>query len=336
MAGVFVPQQQKRDTLGDVVKGLQLASTAFGIYKDYSGLENQKKQMDLMEQQKNAELEKINRENLAKTQESQGILDVPGVAKKFQEGWRPLAEGETNPAAVKFQVPGEGGQVETKLFVPPMSEGEKFAAVEGGKKTDKAREEHDKAMKWSLDLRDRYEKDQTTQMTHQRLTTFAGIESAALNQNPTAASDMSLMFQFMKMMDPGSTVREGEYAKAQDTTTVPQRIVNKYNQMVVNGEALDPTQRANFYTEAKNLLAAQLKEQQKIDNRYKDDTKKYGIHDSSMVVDPTFEAALSEIEKGRGKSMSKNKTPRSISFPGEDKANASDTFDPDLYLKRQM
>ena len=38
---------------------------------------------------------------------------------------------------------------------------------------------------------------------------------------PDAAGDMALIFSYMKMLDPNSTVREGEYATAQDAGSIP-------------------------------------------------------------------------------------------------------------------
>ena len=47
--------------------------------------------------------------------------------------------------------------------------------------------------------------------------------------NPAAvspASDMSLVFGFMKMLDPSSVVRETEYATAKNATGVPDQVRN--------------------------------------------------------------------------------------------------------------
>lgn len=54
----------------------------------------------------------------------------------------------------------------------------------------------------------------------------------------------------MKMLDPGSTVREGEFATAQNAAGVPTQIVNQYNK-AKSGERLAPEQRADFLNQAK-------------------------------------------------------------------------------------
>jgi hypothetical protein len=74
----------------------------------------------------------------------------------------------------------------------------------------------------------------------------------AAGKDPSAAGDLSLIFAYMKMLDPGSVVREGEFATAQNTAGVPDRIRNVYNKLI-NGERLTPGQRADFTKQAQAI-----------------------------------------------------------------------------------
>lgn len=65
----------------------------------------------------------------------------------------------------------------------------------------------------------------------------------------SAAGDMSLVFAYMKMLDPGSTVREGEFAMAENARGVPETIQNMYNK-ILKGERLTPEQRKSFMDQA--------------------------------------------------------------------------------------
>ena len=67
-----------------------------------------------------------------------------------------------------------------------------------------------------------------------------------------AAADLALIFNFMKMQDPGSTINTGEFANAQNAAGVPDRIRNLYNNLVT-GARLNPTQRKSFRGQAENL-----------------------------------------------------------------------------------
>jgi hypothetical protein len=70
-----------------------------------------------------------------------------------------------------------------------------------------------------------------------------------------AAADLALIFNFMKMQDPGSTINTGEFANAQNAAGVPDRIRNLYNNLVT-GARLNPTQRNSFRGQAENLYKA--------------------------------------------------------------------------------
>lgn len=75
-------------------------------------------------------------------------------------------------------------------------------------------------------------------------------------KDPSAAGDLALIFNYMKILDPGSVVREGEFATAQNAAGIPDRIRAQYNQ-VLNGQRLAETQRQDFLNQAKNVTRSQ-------------------------------------------------------------------------------
>jgi hypothetical protein len=79
---------------------------------------------------------------------------------------------------------------------------------------------------------------------------YGRIVAAATDPSP--AGDMALIFNYMKLLDPGSTVREGEFATAQSATGVPGQIINLYNQ-VLSGTRLNDDQRTDFVGRAESL-----------------------------------------------------------------------------------
>lgn len=98
---------------------------------------------------------------------------------------------------------------------------------------------------------------------------------------PTAAGDVSLIFAYMKMLDPGSTVREGEFANAEQTAGIPDRIVQQYNK-ALKGDRLGEKQRAEFKSAAKDVLDQSTEVQGQIDKIYTDLARRYGI-DASLL-----------------------------------------------------
>jgi hypothetical protein len=83
---------------------------------------------------------------------------------------------------------------------------------------------------------------------------YKKIETAA--KNPSAAGDISLIFGYMKLLDPTSVVREGEFATAQNAGSVPDRIFALYNK-ALTGETLKSNIREDFVSQAKNLVRSQ-------------------------------------------------------------------------------
>ncbi|SMR76410.1 MULTISPECIES: lytic transglycosylase domain-containing protein [Stenotrophomonas] len=79
---------------------------------------------------------------------------------------------------------------------------------------------------------------------------YRQIEQAATN--PSAQNDLALIFSYMRMLDPASVVREGEFATAQNAAGVPDQIRNAYNK-AINGERLNPEQRTGFVSSARGL-----------------------------------------------------------------------------------
>lgn len=99
--------------------------------------------------------------------------------------------------------------------------------------------------------------------------------------SPNEAGDLSLVFGYMKMLDPTSTVREGEQAQVRNAAGVPDRIKNQYNKLM-SGEILTKDQRIIFKAEAEKLLqAAQIKEK-KVRAGMEEIVKNYGLNPENV------------------------------------------------------
>lgn len=80
----------------------------------------------------------------------------------------------------------------------------------------------------------------------------------SVGSQATPAGDLSLIFGIMKMNDPTSTVRESEYATAENAGAAFDRWGNTYNR-VLSGEKLTVKQRADFLNTAEGLHKGQRK-----------------------------------------------------------------------------
>jgi len=120
------------------------------------------------------------------------------------------------------------------------------------------------------------------QTANQRLVASAYNRVSA--SEDTAVGDLSLIFGYMKMLDPGSVVREGEFATAQNAAGVPDRIVNVYNR-VVNGERLTADQRKSFVGQAQKLNAAAQGEVNRVKSEISNVARSYGLRPERIFGD---------------------------------------------------
>ncbi len=88
----------------------------------------------------------------------------------------------------------------------------------------------------------------------------------------------------MKTQDPGSTVREGEFATAQNAAGVPEKIRNTYER-VLNGDRLSPKQREEFLRLGQKNYDIGLKQQQKTADGYRKKAARFGLNPDNVISD---------------------------------------------------
>lgn len=116
----------------------------------------------------------------------------------------------------------------------------------------------------------------------QQASAFGRIQESA--RDPSAAGDMSLMFGYMKLLDPQSTVREGEQAQAQQATGIPGRVLNAYNQ-AVSGIRLNDEQRADFLDRANRLYKSAESGFMSVYNQYSNLAKRRKLPLEDSLID---------------------------------------------------
>tara|TARA_R110002167_G_scaffold183182_3_gene383613 strand:+ start:143 stop:1228 length:1086 start_codon:yes stop_codon:yes gene_type:complete len=104
-----------------------------------------------------------------------------------------------------------------------------------------------------------------------------------LSNDPTPAGDISLIFQYMKMLDPRSTVREGEFATVQNAGSIPEKLWARYNS-AKDGTKLTDSMRADFMQQAKNLYATALDNQSYVEEEFNSFAQAYGFDPKRIVT----------------------------------------------------
>jgi hypothetical protein len=105
------------------------------------------------------------------------------------------------------------------------------------------------------------------------------------------SDDIALIFSFMKTLDPGSTVREGEFATAANAGGIPDRIVATYNKALKGEFLADDEQRNNFINTAKKSYFGLITEAKSVADRYRSMAKDRGIPENLVVPSNTFQQA---------------------------------------------
>jgi hypothetical protein len=100
----------------------------------------------------------------------------------------------------------------------------------------------------------------------------------------TPAGQLSLVYQYMKMLDPGSTVMQGEQASAANARGVPEATRNLYNQIVL-GKPLSAAQVADFTNQADRLYARSLEDYDQARTTYEGLAGMYGFDPERTVPD---------------------------------------------------
>lgn len=121
-----------------------------------------------------------------------------------------------------------------------------------------------------------------------------GRIQASVN-NPSPAGDLALVFNFMKVLDPGSTVREGEFdnaasakaelARAEEDGTIVPNFIKSAVDRLTKGTILLPEQRKDFYGRAQALYTDAKNQYSLLQDRYKNLSQAYELDPSRVIVD---------------------------------------------------
>jgi hypothetical protein len=144
----------------------------------------------------------------------------------------------------------------------------------------------------SKDLRTEYNK-RTGDLTESRINYDKMLESAKIQ---AGLGDVALITAFMKMLDPGSTVRDSEFATARDTAGLRASLEN-YLEKVKTGEFLSDSQRKVFTDLAGKYLEAAEKDGAKTRKSMEGIVDRLGLNPADVFVDVVEEAEAAAFPK---------------------------------------
>ncbi len=187
-----------------------------------------------------------------------------------------LPTGRTVGGKPEFQSYAVVGQNEdgTPKLVPQGKAAVKGSLVDvnvkGDQKTfeneQKMKDDFIKESKTFVDVRDGYTR----------------MKSALEQKDITAASTLAGATSFMKLLDPGSVVRESALGMAMAAPGAIDRALNCIN-VLRKGTVLTESQRKDFLAIGEQLYKAASANQDSLESRYREDAKQYGLNPDRIV-----------------------------------------------------
>lgn len=114
-------------------------------------------------------------------------------------------------------------------------------------------------------------------------------------ESPSAAGDLSMIFNYMKMLDPGSVVRESEFATAAQSGSYGARIQGMV-QKALTGERLADSVRADFIDRANKLYKAALDGHVQLENEYGILADRASVNRKDIL--PNYRAGKANVKVG--------------------------------------
>lgn len=105
--------------------------------------------------------------------------------------------------------------------------------------------------------------------------------------NPSPAGDLSLIFAYMKMLDPQSVVRESEFRVAETARPLLERAGISWDRIgsVWEGKRLTNSQRNDFLNRANRLYEQQSESQNRLTSEFRRVASSQGVDPEKVIVD---------------------------------------------------
>lgn len=229
-------------------------------------------------------------ENMPRFQKQQ-LVEVadPNEPLRTQKQW--MRPGETSGV-----VAGVGAMPE--ILDPRVQEAKRSIAAAGRsvQSTNVFNNTKDD-FKNERDLRNDFAGLPTTKAFNETQSAYDQIKVAIKKESP--AGDLAAATKIMKILDPGSVVRESELGMAMAATGAMDRVSN-YADMVIKGTKLTPSQRKDFGELSSQLYGAAADRYNKSADEYQGVAKDYNLNSDRVAKKAQTEAQQrTVVRRGR-------------------------------------
>lgn len=310
MPGVHVPQQQeKKDPLDTVIKGLQIASSIYGIKTDMAKLEEHSRATKAAEAKEAAAQGE-------KDFAAKGGMSQAEYRSALKDGFTPVAPGSEGAVSAFIRTPE--GKEQPIALKPPEAKGLRaptraIETVENGKPVTKIVEDvpgqsyaaqpkatpvpKDITVQERNTLQNQYDRDLAVRRNEAVMSSYQNAKN--LIKDPSPASDQALIFSYMKALDPSSVVRESEFETAQAIGSLQERAAAKLKSMAGDGILTDK-QRQDLLSQMQSLAKTAVDAQENMDNQFSALAQRRGVDtkDLRFKSRPSFDEKLETTAVG--------------------------------------
>lgn len=210
--------------------------------------------------------------------------DVAGLDKLLDTVISAKA-GQKSPADIKAETVA---RAEGEKQVNPPKTVEELGAEEFAKAKNRTLGEAaagggppSKAFEQENSLRDEFISQSQEFVTKQN--NFKIVESAG--KNPTHAGDISLVYGYMKMLDPNTGVLQGEQANISNAKAIPDYIRGEYNRLITGEGTLSENTRNQFIDKAREIYEQAVDYHRGLRDEYSRLAKQNKLDASNVIVD---------------------------------------------------
>jgi len=201
----------------------------------------------------------------------------PTMKQSVFEQTKSVLEGELKSAEKKINVPNQAYEMAARQVVGDEWATRKWTDLEAQKVAMKVQQNAEalaragaagRAAVITPMMRNTFRQSYMNDPTTKRFTEMRDSYQRIIATSNKPIGDVALIFGMMKMLDPISVVREGEYKTARQTGAIPDRLWNAFNQLW-RGTSLTPTQRKEFRSESERLFRSQLGSQASMESEFR-------------------------------------------------------------------
>lgn len=209
-------------------------------------------------------------QNLGGTNQIVSVPGLGGPAQVVQSSQ--VTQSPDNKASVGAQYANAAAAREQAAATRDAAREQASAARE----TARLKDNRDTEMKLADDYR------QQSKLFGEAKSAYEQIQAALPSATKSPVATLAAATKFMKIIDPGSVVRESELGMALAASGVLDRAAN-YMNTLTRGKVLTASQAKDFENISKKIYAAAQKVQKDIDKSYTEKAKTYGLRPEMIV-----------------------------------------------------